>query len=50
MPTTPNTIRSRQSKPTVRIPVRTLSECAARYTAERGCAELGLPCDIDHNR
>lgn len=37
------TLRRRQDKPTVRVPARTLSECAARYAAYVAQLELGLP-------
>lgn len=42
--TTPRTtVRTRQEQVTVRIPVRTLSECAARSAAFYACLDLGLP-------
>jgi hypothetical protein len=44
-----NTARTRQDKPTVRIPVRTLHECAARAAAYYACLDLGLPAP-DLNR
>lgn len=38
-----NTRRTRQDKPTIRIPVRTMDECAGRAAAYHGMLELGLP-------
>lgn len=47
----PNTLRTRQDKPTIRIPARTVAECAARYAALQACQELQLPTDgLDLNR
>lgn len=48
MPTT-DTKRRRQDKPTIRIPYRTVDECAGLVAAFHGALELGLPTP-DFNR
>lgn len=45
------TLRTRQDQTTIRIPVRTVGECAARYTALQACQSMGLPTlGLDLNR
>lgn len=41
--TNTNTLRTRQDKPTVRIPVRTVSECEGLLVAYTAASKLGLP-------